>query len=300
MSFLFRTFLLVCILLLLSTFVAAQGTADAVVTAGSGVQMGSGASCGTTMGPIFAVAASGPSAPYSGVREDSTQQTLADGTHISQTNSREKIYRDSENRTRTERPICRGFGQLNREATEDLEAIIVEIHDPVSGYAYILDVQGRVAHRYVLKAREMASSLTPRAEMVQITRSGSGSEVLPPPPPREMPAPPDNRKVMRNGEESLGTETMEGLLVEGARTTTTIPVGKVGNDRPLAIVRENWVSPVLKMAILTKLIDPRFGERVTRLTNVDTSEPSPLLFQPPPGYKVVDETEAVDITYQRP
>jgi hypothetical protein len=299
MSFLVRTLLLVCVILLFSTLAAAQGSVGGVISVGSGTSMGPLSKCAITRGPLFATTPAGPSAPYSAVRENSTQQTLADGTHISQTHPTEKIYRDSQGRTRMEWPICGRLGEVNAETRDDPEAVLVEIHDPVAGYAYILDAQGHVVHRYVLKEFGTASRLASGGEKVQVARSGAAAEV-PPGPHVEAPATAAaERRVTRGEEESLGSETMEGLLVEGARTTTTIPVGKAGNDRPLTIVRENWFSPLLQMSILTKTTDPRFGEHITRLTNIDTSEPSPLLFQVPPDYKVVDETEAVRITYEK-
>ena len=40
--------------------------------------------------------------------------------------------------------------------------------------------------------------------------------------------------------ESLGKQTMEGVQVEGTRTTRTIAAGEIGNDRPIDIVSERW------------------------------------------------------------
>jgi hypothetical protein len=90
---------------------------------------------------------------------------------------------------------------------------------------------------------------------------------------------------------------IEGVYAEGTRTTTTIPAGREGNDRPISIVQESWVSHELEISILNKYVDPRNGETITRLTNLDLSEPSVDLFQVPPDYKIVDETESVTIRY---
>jgi hypothetical protein len=100
--------------------------------------------------------------------------------------------------------------------------------------------------------------------------------------------------------ESLGTQTIEGILAEGTRWTTTYSTGAVGNDRPFSATRETWMSPELHMTVLMKNDDPRSGESVTRMTNISRSEPDGSLFQPPPDYRVVDETEAVTITFTRP
>jgi hypothetical protein len=88
--------------------------------------------------------------------------------------------------------------------------------------------------------------------------------------------------------ESLGTEIVDGILIKGTRTTTVYPVGSFGNDRPVTVVRENWMSPELLIVVLTKISDPRTGEFTSRLTNISRSEPDPSLFQVPAGYEIID------------
>jgi hypothetical protein len=88
--------------------------------------------------------------------------------------------------------------------------------------------------------------------------------------------------------ESLGTQTVEGVLAEGTRATMVFPIGAVGNDRPITTVSESWMSPELKMVVLSKNSDPRNGESTTRLTNISRAEPNPSLFQIPSDYEVVD------------
>ena len=99
--------------------------------------------------------------------------------------------------------------------------------------------------------------------------------------------------------ESLGTQTMETVLVEGTRTTQIIPEGSQDNDRPITVVSEAWTSPDLKVAIFTKTIGPRRGEMIMRLTNIDLSNPILALFQPPADYKVLDDTDPVTLTFTR-
>jgi hypothetical protein len=93
--------------------------------------------------------------------------------------------------------------------------------------------------------------------------------------------------------ESLGTQTIEGVLAEGMRWTTTFPEGSVGNDRPITTVSESWTSLDLKTLVLSKSSDPRTGEHTTRLTNIVMAEPDPALFQVPTEYSVVDEPAPV-------
>jgi hypothetical protein len=237
--------------------------------------------CKMPFGPVMSMMISGSTAPYSGVREYSSVQTLADGTHVSHKQGPEKMYRDSQGRIRTERAFCIG-------TADSPDAALVEIRDPVSGFAYILDTQSQIAHRFALQVRQSTSA--PRAA----TNTSSAELPLKTAVPHLYPSRPSMTS------ESLGTQTMEGVSVEGLRTTEIIPEGFEDNDRPITVTRETWTSPELKIAVLTKHSDPRNGESTDRLTNIDLSEPALSLFQPPPGYKIVEEPERVTLTFTRP
>jgi TonB family protein len=88
--------------------------------------------------------------------------------------------------------------------------------------------------------------------------------------------------------ESLGKQLVEGVEAEGTRTTVTIPAGQIGNDRAIEIVNERWYSPELQTVVTTRASDPRFGETVYRLTNIDRSEPAKSMFEVPPEYTISD------------
>jgi hypothetical protein len=87
-------------------------------------------------------------------------------------------------------------------------------------------------------------------------------------------------------QESLGAQSIEGVMAEGTRLTLTIPAGKIGNERPIVTVNERWYSQELQTVVLTKNSDPRMGETTYRLTNINRSEPDPSLFQVPADYTV--------------
>ena len=93
--------------------------------------------------------------------------------------------------------------------------------------------------------------------------------------------------------DSLGSQTMDGLLVNGTRTTTTIPVGQIGNNQPIKIVNEVWTSPDLNTVIYSKRTDPLSGEQTFELTNIARTEPDPSLFTVPEGFKIVDGPVAI-------
>jgi len=95
------------------------------------------------------------------------------------------------------------------------------------------------------------------------------------------PANPPNTKT-----ESLGKQMIEGVEAEGTRTTTTIPAGKIGNERDIDIVSERWYSPELQTVVMSKHDDPRTGTNVYRLTNITRDEPARTLFEVPADYTI--------------
>ena len=85
---------------------------------------------------------------------------------------------------------------------------------------------------------------------------------------------------------SLGTQMINGVSAEGTRITRTIPAGEIGNQKPIVITIEKWYSPDLQEMVMTKRSDPRMGETVFQLTNIQRTEPAATLFQVPADYTV--------------
>jgi hypothetical protein len=233
-------------------------------------------------------------APYSGEQVHETVQTLVDGTHITQTMPATKVYRDSLGRTRAERQMFRGpvgFGPNVPDAP-----FIIEIIDPVAQCRYTLDTQNKVAHRQELGASRpgtIAATTPGRGDVsgsaTFAINGGAFAGRL------GAAATPNSTGKMTDAArpetttEKLASQTIEGVLVEGTRHTMTWPVGAQGNDRPITRTNETWMSPELKVVVLSKTSDPRSGEQTQKLINIDRSEPDPSLFQPPPDYAIVDE-----------
>jgi hypothetical protein len=90
--------------------------------------------------------------------------------------------------------------------------------------------------------------------------------------------------------ESLGKQNMEGVTADGTRSTQTIEIGTIGNDRPIQIVNESWYSEELGMTVMSKRTDPRTGDETFRVTNIRRGDPAPYLFQPPAG-STINETK---------
>jgi hypothetical protein len=227
-------------------------------------------------------------------------QTLADGTHISQPQNVEHVSRDSQGRTRDEKPIFRAGGiVLGAHPPEDFR--LTEIADPVAGFAYVLDDQNKVAHRITMTQRPPGA---PRISIGPGAGSGSGSSIptgagglAPGGAVRSVQA--DDPTQPQHATEKLASKNIEGVIAEGTRNTTTWPVNSQGNDRPIVQTNETWRSAELKETVLTTNTDPRNGESITKLINISRAEPDPSLFQPPAGYTIVDEKDSFKITIKR-
>jgi len=216
--------------------------------------------------------------PYSAEQVTERVQTLADGTHITQGGQTTKFYRDSAGRTRIEHIFTPPPGAMIASPPPS----VIQIRDPVAGYHYTLDSRNQTARRMAIPSAahwfNTAATLAnpPRPSVLPATTAAFKAD--------------STRLHPEVSRESLGTQTIEGVLAEGTRTTTTFPVGFVGNDRPVTTISETWISPDLKMAVLSKTSDPRFGESTTKLINIVMAEPDPALFQVPAEYSIVDES----------
>lgn len=88
--------------------------------------------------------------------------------------------------------------------------------------------------------------------------------------------------------ENLGEQTILGFRTRGTRVITTLPAGQIGNDRPIAIISEQWFSPELELVMRSMHRDPWAGEFTTTVTRVNRGDQPALLFQVPAPYRVID------------
>jgi hypothetical protein len=218
-------------------------------------------------------------APYSADQVKENVQTLAGGTHVTQTRSTSHIIRDSRGRTRTERLITRDANGWSLGVTE--------IRDPVEGLYWILDQQNKVAHRFATPSAPAPAAVTRPAATPQ-AQDGT-------PKPKHV----SGGVHPDFSVEKLGSQMMEGVMVKGDRTTLTWPVGTQGNDGPIVTTHEFWFSEELKTNVLEKTSDPRSGEDTFKLTKIERTEPDPTLFQIPPDYTIVDEKGSFGMTVTR-
>lgn len=219
-----------------------------------------------------------PGRPYAGEEIAQRVQTLPDGTRVVDPRPSTFHYRDSAGRTRTERPLARSSVMNHGNIP-----VVPEIFDPVEGSCVYLDTVNRVAHR--VRIELPVRVLTPPEGLtfpmpVTIAMGGRSSAA-----------------AAASATERLGPMTIEGVEARGTRTTTTYPAGAMGNDQPMTVSRENWVSEELNVTVLSKVTDPRQGEDLQALVNISREEPDGSLFEIPRGYRVVEETLPFQVTF---
>ena len=237
-------------------------------------------------------------APYSATITNESVETLADGNRIVQ-NSTGTTARDSQGRTRQDTALP-AIGDLSAADAPH----IVFIQDPVAQTTYTLNLTDKTAQKMPMLPGGLGGFTTATGSGValklKIQGPGPDSAQLPPPSISvqgvEVPAPPVmalQKVLLADAQaqvttESLGSQTMEGVFVTGVRTTRTIPVGQIGNERPIDIVTEVWTSPDLKTVVYSKRSDPRTGEQTFSLTNIVRADPDPSLFSVPADFKIID------------
>jgi len=252
-------------------------------------------------------------APYSAELVTDHMQQLADGNRIVE-HSSGRVYRDKE-------------GRVRREEDRPSGNPTISIVDPVAGVAYSLDPERRIAWKSSaqvgiavmnkleaakteaakIEAAKVEAEMKHRAEhtgaLVELRKkeeaarsagetltveTGGGIVTM-----RRSPGGGEHHK-----EEALPPRTLEGVRVEGRRTTTTIAAGAIGNEWPITIVSEEWTSPDLQVLVLTDRKDPRNGDSSYKLQRIVRSEPSATLFQVPSDYEV-RETGIRRFEYQK-
>ena len=269
---------------------------------------------GAAMGPTV------KGAPYSAVEISENNQTLADGTRI-HNETRTTVYRDSEGRVRRETPnqttimdpVAGVSYFLNPKtmtatkssltmpvmfkrtlappppggsvgtagavsgATGTFEYRTVDVRNEDGKVSVVVngkpvdptDVQYQIIHDGVPPAEAMAKV---KAEIAATASMAAAGGML-------------RTRISSPGQsESLGTQNLEGVTADGTRVTSTLEAGAVGNDRPIQMVNERWYSKDLQMTVMTKHSDPRTGEEIFRVTNINRGEPGADLFQVPPSY----------------
>lgn len=266
-------------------------------------------------------------APYSAEGVSESIQVLADGNKITRS-STTKMYRDSEGRTRREGAAGGGgfvssIGVGNSGGGAAAVSPVpsgnftmfygfdqISIYDPVAGMRYSLNPSNKTARSYNMKEMLVPGSVYVSGQITSSIKSqietngigGATTVTTTVSPKSQIAVMPGMYSYSTDAgkTESLGTKTFEGVEAEGTRTVTTIEAGKIGNERPIEIVYERWFSKELDLTVYSRHYDPRFGEQIYRLTNIDRSEPDRSLFTVPSDYKITAEQMKIYTTTTTP
>jgi hypothetical protein len=226
------------------------------------------------------------------------------------------VYRDSEGRTRRDQTIADAAPYATAVAEPSQVSFI---NDPVSGVNYVFDTRSKAASKMTFSTTKSTDGKTVTVKTIvdgkvatvdhkgpteltpeQSAEAAAKSEIevhvsAGEPMPRIGVASTDgatfNVKTREPKIEKLGKQMIEGVEAEGQRATITIPAGEIGNEQPINIVSESWYSPELQVTVMTRHSDPRMGETVYRLTNINRAEPPASLFQLPSDYTVKETVE---------
>jgi hypothetical protein len=185
---------------------------------------------------------------------------------------REWLYRDSQGRTRGERPMTNSGG--------DSGVRLVQIVDWIAGYQYVIDTVNKIAHRI----KEVPSAFNNSAEsslrvpsVDEMSSRSFHSEVL---------ASAGSLPGIKS--QNIGNRVIEGIRTRGVRTIIEYP-GQSPNDPTTVVSTDAWVSDERKVIVASTRYDPKWGVSMARLIKATFAEPDKSLFGPPTDYSVIDQ-----------
>src|SRR5581483_3552956 len=169
--------------------------------------------------------------PFSATEVRRTTQTLADGSHVEQSETA-AFARDAQGRMRS----ANGAKAM--------------IYDPAAGVIYNLDLATST-----YSTTQVAG--TPFTVWIAVngTRTSSGYSTTTG----------DSAKFAREAgpgaplEEMLPAQNIAGQYARGTRITTIIPPNAIGNDRELRTIDEKCISDDLQALVKSSRTDPRYG-----------------------------------------
>jgi hypothetical protein len=136
--------------------------------------------------------------------------------------------------------------------------------------------QPDVVNLYVPLQRQFIQ-LFPRTKKARVmTFSGTG--------PIPTHGDPNGKNIER---QSLPGRTIHGIYSEGTRVKFLVPHND-GRASEVGCVEESWVSPEMKIAVLTKSGGTCSDGGITEIQEIDRNEPDAALFAIPADYEVLD------------
>jgi hypothetical protein len=97
---------------------------------------------------------------------------------------------------------------------------------------------------------------------------------------------------MLTKQEELGEQTIGNTLLRGIKKVWTVPATMSGTGAAVEIVDQYWYSPDLSVYLIVQHDDPRTGEQIVAVKDVNRAEPDTSVFAVPARYRIVDENPA--------
>ncbi|WP_158945203.1 hypothetical protein [Granulicella sp. S190] len=198
-----------------------------------------------------------PNAPFSATVEILSHETLPDGSENVRT-TKAHIARASSGRIYNERRQLVPTGFKGEPAL-----LSAHIYDPSSRLNIFYNPFQRIARESIFNG--------PPAAPLNTT-------------PARTPA---NNPYFK--QEDIGTQPLDGLTLTGIRKTHIIPAAMSSTGKDIAIVDEYWYSPDLSIYMIIKHNDPRTGEQLVAVSDVERHEPAASVFAVPANFKIIDE-----------
>jgi len=197
-----------------------------------------------------------PNAPFSGTVRVERTLIQPNGNNLQMWSER-KIARDNEGRIYNEfRPLVPTTIKTVPDAT------VIHLYDPQNRMTEYLYPEQKTYRMAILN--RPPSTDTPDAFASPTAASAPASEFM--------------RK------EDLGYRTIAGLQVHGVRMTQILTAVESGTGQEVTVTNEYWYSETLRLNLATTHNDPRSGNVMMTVTQIDRSEPGAALFGVPAGY----------------
>jgi hypothetical protein len=205
--------------------------------------------------------------PFSGVRTWQGSRSFIGGNRIDRGTS-ERLYRDGQGRTRVEREIPAQVLANNPH----MEPVQITINDPLSGDRIELQARSKTALVFHGGSTPAVAPLKSQPP-VSVTFAGhlyTGADQG-----WSKPA-------------SLGEKSFDGVRATGQRRQYTVPVGTIGNEKPIVLTVDQWFSPELSLIVARTGTSSIAGEFGMQVENIVHGEPDAALFLIPADYTRVE------------
>jgi hypothetical protein len=215
--------------------------------------------------------------PFSAVAQTQSTTNFSDGNRIVRNNT-VHYFRDGQGRVRVER---NGGGPEGINTSTNGVVVSggsVVIDDPVSGERINLMPQMKMATVFKLPegiraGRAMPGPLPEESAPFALMGLGMGIGA--------------NGMTTESSAEttSLGQQIVNGVTATGTRVVRVIPVGALGNEKPITSTLEEWKSAELGIPVRITATSSIGGSLTYNLQDLQRAEPNASLFSVPADYK---------------